>query len=53
MLLIQLRGSGGIVVVIAFFDDGSNITPLDFSIAVKQGLEGVPIHLYAATGRVI
>jgi hypothetical protein len=43
-LPVQFRG---IVDVLAFFDDGSNITLLDSSITVKL------VHLYTATGRVI
>jgi hypothetical protein len=43
-LPVQFRG---IVDVLAFFDDGSNITLLDSNITVKL------VHLYTATGRVI
>jgi hypothetical protein len=43
--MVQLRGPGGIVDVIEFFDDGSQITLLDSSIAVKHGLKGIPTLL--------
>jgi hypothetical protein len=40
--MLQRGGPGGIVDVIEFFDDGSKITLLDSSIAVKLGLKGIP-----------
>jgi hypothetical protein len=43
MLPVQFRG---IVDVIEFFDDGSNITLLDSSITVKLGLKDIPTPLY-------
>jgi hypothetical protein len=45
VLPMQLRGPGGIVDVITFFDDSSDITLLDSSIAVKLGLNGIPTPL--------
>jgi hypothetical protein len=41
MLPVQLRGPGGIVDVITLFDDVSNNTLLDSSIALKLGLKGI------------